>query len=190
MEHFVDGQFDLIMTKDKDQSTFFKICLIGAPKTGKTSFLNYQSTCKKAVNYGATISADVKSLFFSTNCGKYELVVWDIPGHSRCQKPEYYLHSAGALAFYTPSTIKETNELVLNFKKICPNVPIFNIWSFSDLFDQNVTVDAKIRSQGGRPTYLTSSVNDSDDQLLWTHFLRVLTKKPHLELINEFEQVD
>src|SRR6185312_14655995 len=171
------------MTKDQDQSTCFKICLIGAPSTGKTSFLNYQSMCKQASNYCPTVSVSIKSLFFLTNCGEYELSIWDLSGYTRCQNPEYYSHSSGALAFYTLSTIKQTNELVANFRKTCPNVPIFNIWSFSDLLKGRSPIDAKVKSQGGRPTYSTSSMGDNDDNVLWTDFLRVLTKKPNLELV-------
>ena len=173
------------MTESKKTQGYFKICLIGAPLTGKTSFFNRTHL---PINYAPTVSVHTKSFPLPTNYGQYDLMIWDLPGHLNCQKQDYYLESSAALAFYTESTIEQTNQLITNFRKVCPDVPIFNIWSFSDL---SMIPDKITCSQGGRPTYQTSSLVVTDDDTLWIDLLRLLTKNDDLHLLMaNFEEVD
>src|SRR5436190_845999 len=114
-----------------------KVCFIGGPASGKSSFkklcltnsLN-ENDCNlmKSVTpnlasqldetYKPTLGVSVKTI----NYEDLKIKIWDTGGVEKYRGlgDGYYLNSDAAIAFYTKDTFKETSTLVRDFKRVCP----------------------------------------------------------------------
>jgi small GTP-binding protein len=165
-----------------NKSNYFKVCLIGAPQTGKTTFLKRYFSDEFVINYWPSFWFDIKQFNFHTNEGDYQLMVWDLPGQEKYLVPQYYIGTSVALAFYRSETIDKTNQLIQSFKNSCPNVPIINVWSQSDRPEQ-LKLDEKIIKQDDRITYQISSLTNYNCKKLWIEILRLLTKNENITIL-------
>jgi len=166
----------------------YKVCFIGGPKTGKTTFLLRHSTGEFRQESIPTKGASVSSLSFQTTEGKYNLKIWDIGGQPELEGlgEGYYIQADAAVAFYDKDNVVRTNDLVTNFKRINPGVPIINVWNKCDQPEEAHFVKVNLRRnyplirQGNRLTYQVSALSNYNFEKPFLEILRMLTKKPEL----------
>ena len=166
----------------------FKVCLIGAAKTGKTTFLLRHQKGEFRRDYIPTRNADVVSLNLSTNVGQFTLNVWDIGGdpHFEGLGQGYYIQADAALIFCDPHDLKKTSQLIKDFHQVCPNAPIVNVWNKCDLsaeanfFKKNSKSNRHLIFQGNRPSYQISSLSNYNYEKPLLEILRLLTKNQDL----------
>ena len=176
----------------------FKICLIGGPNTGKTTFIRRHKDGQFLRNYVPTIGTDVQSLILHTNAGQYCLKIWDTAGQEKFKGlgDAYYLHSDAAIAFYTSHSVDVTKQCVKDFIRVCDQVPIINVWNKTDLPEeaQFVKTHARINNsiivQGRRTTYLVSARSNYNFEKPFLEILRQLTKNPQLQFIEKIEKIE
>jgi len=173
------------MNKKRDKKRF-KVCLIGAPQTGKTTFLTRHLTGEFLTDYWPTFAYNTEPLNFMTTDGEYQIVIWDLSGQDKYLKPFHFLEASAALIFYTSETVDETNRLVEAFKKNCPNVPIINLWNQCDLPLEANFFD-KFHKENNRdcPTYQISSLTGHNIEKLWIELLQLVTQNPQIDFITD-----
>lgn len=170
----------------------YKVCFIGGPKTGKTCFLLRHLSGEFREDYKPTIGVEVHPLKFSTNYGCYQLNIWDTAGQEKYGglRDGYYIKADAAVAFYTLDTIEQTNQLVKDFKRVCNDAPIINVWSQSDIKNVNLSISKTAKTnielirQGQRPTYQISAKSNYNFEKPFQEILRKLTKKSDLIFID------
>jgi len=113
----------------QQQITEFKICLIGGPKTGKTTFLTEMLTGRVPSQYQPTAGLDVGQLMINTNYGVYKLVFWDTGGLHTGLGACYYINSHASFAFYGPDQWDLTEEFVTEYERVDNEGPIINIFT-------------------------------------------------------------
>jgi len=166
----------------------FKVCFIGGAQTGKTAFLLRHLNGNFQTDYIPTLGVEVHPLVFQTNGGSYTLNIWDTAGQKKFGglRDGYYIAADAAVAFYSQDTISETNELVEDFKRVCPSVPIINVWSKSDLVSEMKFIKTNLKNhyslikQGNRTTYQISAKSNYNFEKPFLEILRALTKNPQL----------
>ena len=169
----------------------FKICLIGGPYTGKTSFIHRHQTGQFLTDYVPTKGVDVHSLVLKTDVGQYCLKVWDTAGQQQLKVlgDAYYLQSDAAIAFYTSDSIDLTKQCVKDFIRVEDTAPIINVWNKTDLPDEYQFVKRMERTvnstilQGRRSTYQVSGKSNYNCEKPFLEILRQLTKNPQLQFI-------
>ena len=175
----------------------FKICFIGGPDTGKTTFIQRHKDGQFVRNYVPTVGVDVQSLIFHTNAGQYCLKIWDTAGQEKFKGlgDAYYLHSDGAIAFYTSHSVNLTKQCVKDFIRVCDQVPIINVWNKTDLAEEAqfvkkcARIDNSTIVQGRRTTYLVSARSNYNFEKPFLEILRQLTKNPQLQLIENIKNI-
>ena len=168
----------------------FKICIIGGPQTGKTTFIQRFTTGQFENLYIPTVGVKVGQINFQSNLGTYLLNIWDIAGEQKIEAVrDGYFHGAdAAIAFYTSGNIEETNKLVADFGNICPNAPIINVWNKSDLRDewnfveQTFINNSNTIKQGNRLTYQVSAKSNYNFEKPYLALLRILMDNPQLSI--------
>src|SRR5258708_7464012 len=101
----------------------FKICLIGGPKTGKTTFLNEMVNGQLNNQYNPTQGATVKEVIITTNHGDYKLYFWDTGGYNRGLGELYYMNSNAALSFYSQFEKGSLDEFVKEYQRVVGKIP-------------------------------------------------------------------
>ena len=117
--------FYLIQMEQKE----FKICLIGGPKTGKTTFLTEMLNDSSTNQYQPTQGISIKDFVIETNHGVYKLSLWDTGGLYRGLESCYYLNSHAALSFYDGQCHHYDDPFVKEYHRVIENGPIINIIS-------------------------------------------------------------
>ena len=125
----------------------FKVYLIGAMGTGKTSFLKYHTTGTFPKHYISTMGIGIDTKIINVDEKEYILkfvdlspeaqMYGDFDGKMYSKDPidnSAYDHTF-ALAFYNPNKESQqlTNMIIDKFKKKCVNVPILNVLNKIDL---------------------------------------------------------
>ncbi len=133
----------------------FKVYLIGAMGTGKTSFLKYHTTGTFPKYYVSTMGIGIDTKTINVDEKEYILKFFDLNPEVQMygdfdnnlmysQDPidnSGYDHTF-ALAFYDLSKESQmcTNMIIKKFKKICANVPIINVLNKIDLSSDHASV--------------------------------------------------
>lgn len=164
----------------------YKICLIGATATGKTSFLSYHANLPFRQAYISTIACNMHTIIINTNYGEYILDLCDVGGGEPFYEIHdvYYNDSNAAIAFYTnesKSIRKLTDFFISDYKRTHSNALIVNVMNKMDKTHQEN--NDQVYEYEGRPTYAISikEAFNCDNPLL--HILRVLTQKQDLIII-------
>lgn len=163
-----------------------KVCLIGGSQTGKTTFAKTHLAKEYSEQYNPTMGVEVYSLVCETNCGSFTLNIWDTAGNKDFEglKDGYYLNSSAAIAFYTKDKVLETNEYVEEFKQVCPDVPIINVWNKSDVLDENIFFEHMNKSMYDQFPFQISIKDIYNFERPFLEILKNHTGNPYLEIIN------
>lgn len=153
-----------------------KICLLGGPKTGKTSWILRHITGDFKEPYILTTGSHVFNLPYEESGKMYGLQIVD------GEISHLYPGSFAAIAFYTQDCMDKTDELVKDFKLACPNALIINVWSFSDtkdfaVFQRRVCQYREILVRGGRKTWIISGKSNYNFD------------KPFLDIVQDYKKV-
>jgi len=96
-----DNGFDPEQKKESGKAAF-KVCIVGDPQVGKTSFLTKHLDGSFDAKYRATVGASTFSLTFNTNLEPYTFDVRDVAGQNLFagKRDEYYQGIDAAIIMY------------------------------------------------------------------------------------------
>ena len=119
----------------------FKVLMLGAASTGKTSLSDRYVNGIFDPNTKLTVGVDFYVKNVELEGKKVKLQIWDMGGEKRFRflLPTYALGSTGALFLYDvtrPDTLKELNDWVSIVRQKNGSIPIYLVGNKVDLKDQ------------------------------------------------------
>jgi GTP-binding nuclear protein Ran len=121
--------------------TEYKIVFIGSAGVGKTTIANQIITGEFTKKYISTLGVEIFPIIFHTTNGIIRFIVWDCAGQDRFGglRDGYYIKSDACIGVMDNSKIsrKILKQHIINFKRICPNVPVVKILNKCELNTDN-----------------------------------------------------
>lgn len=104
----------------------YKICLIGEPGSGKTSYVRKFLTKDFLSAYAPTLGCDVTTHLHRTANDWVHFNIWDCAGqeHLAGLRDAYYIGADACLLFTTPQTVKEAKNWYYDFQRVSPNATV------------------------------------------------------------------
>jgi GTP-binding nuclear protein Ran len=123
----------------------FKVVLLGAAGSGKTTFLTRHITGDFTKAYVPTVGAQVHALDFNTNKGVVIFYVWDTAGQEKIKglTDAYYNQARACIVFCDltrQETLKEAVTLAQDFRKVSPDAPMVLVGNKADSVDVKVSM--------------------------------------------------
>lgn len=137
-------------------TSIYKLVLIGDGGVGKTTLLKRLSTGEFTRKYVPTFGTEAHPLIFNTTTGsKIHFNVWDIAGI----RDSCYVDADCAIVMFSRTSIiswKNIQQLIVDFKRMCPNAPIVLCGNKVDVTEEIVVSNGDISNAihtSGNPLY-------------------------------------
>ncbi|MGB7180830.1 MAG: Rab family GTPase [Burkholderiaceae bacterium] len=119
----------------------YKICMLGAFHSGKTSLVDRYVNGWFNENIKATLGVRIDKKEVQTQTGSIELVIWDMVGANKYQQVQTtYLRNASAYILVVDGTRVETARAAIDVhkkaQKVSGSLPFILIVNKSDLVDE------------------------------------------------------
>lgn len=111
----------------------FKIALLGATNSGKTSFINCLLAKPFDDKYHPSSNINRYAIDLTTNVGVFQLQVFDLPGN---MQQSIIPKVDAVIVFHHETGFEETLECVKQFKKVCPYAYMIDVWSKADQYSE------------------------------------------------------
>lgn len=171
----------------------FKIILVGAGGCGKTNFVKRLQKQNFDPKYIPTLGVEVEPVRFETNYGTYCLNVWDCAGDPKFGglRDGYYVQADACIIMFdltSPESLNEMKRVAVDVRRCVGNVPVVLCGNKSDC---QVNVDdsllAQLRNNPEIIYFDVSTKNNFHVNEPCIELLRILTKKPNLELLENMK---
>lgn len=120
----------------------YKIVLVGAPCSGKTTFVHSLCGLVHSETYTPTLGVDIHSF----SCSSYTAVIWDCAGKEDCGglRDGYWMNTDGAIIYLDGSQDLDTQTAYLEeyntrLNTACPGIPIVIV--VGKVIEENLSVD-------------------------------------------------
>lgn len=172
----------------------YKVVIVGAAETGKSSYVNKVLTNTFNDKYEPTLGVDVFVLKFNTTYGPVILNCWDTAGQELYGglRDGYYIGSDGCIVVFDKNNVRsfvEAKTYVSDVKKIASNIPITIIGNKSDVYKPHrmvKNIDISAFSQRTNACYYDVSVKRNYNTLQpMTGLIRRLTGHNDLDIIQD-----
>jgi GTP-binding nuclear protein Ran len=167
----------------------FKLVLVGAGGTGKTTFVKRHITGEFEKKYIATLGVEVHPITFHTNFGQICFNTWDTAGQEKFGglRDGYYIQGqCGIIMFDVTSriTYKNVPNWHRDLVRVCENIPIVLCGNKVDVKDRKVKAKAITFHRKKNLQYFDISAKSNynfEKPFLW--LARKLGGNPSLEFV-------